>query len=237
MLRAADIASHFGNREVTVCEFGVAQGAGLLNMVELASDITRETGIKFRIFGFDTGEGLSEISGYKDHPEIWSQGDYPMFNKAELTAKLKGRADLLIGDIHDTIGGFISEHLTPAAPLGFISIDVDIYTPTKHALRCLQGASDLYTPAVSVYLDDVSTFFSNRWCGELAAVDEFNVENQLRKIDVDRTLPGHRTDRNRIWFERMYVCHVLDHVARSKADPARRTKTTPGGHIPERVLL
>ena len=237
MLRAADIASYFGKQEVTVCEFGVAQGSGLLNMVELAHDITRETGVRFRIYGFDTGEGLTEIGGYKDHPEIWSEGDYPMFNKAELLDKLQGRAELVIGDIQDTVGGFVDHDLTSAAPLGFVSIDVDIYSSSKHALTCLQGRPDLYTPAVSVYLDDVSTYFSNRWCGELAAVDEFNAENKLRKIDVDRTLPGHRTDRDRIWFERMYVCHVLDNAARSRVDPARSTKTTPGGHVPERVLL
>lgn len=237
MLRAADLASYFGKREVTICEFGVAQGAGLLNMIELAQEITQETGVKFRIYGFDTGEGLTEIVGYKDHPEIWSQGDYPMFNKAELINKIQGRAELIIGDIQHTIDDFVSTQLDADAPLGFVSVDVDIYTPSKHALKCLQARPELYVPAVSVYLDDVSTFFSNRWCGELAAVDEFNVENALRKIDVDRTLPGSRTDRGSIWHNRMYVCHVLDHDARTRVDANRGTKRTPGGHIPDRVLL
>jgi hypothetical protein len=237
LLRAADIASFFGKSETTVCEFGVAQGNGLLNMVELAQRITDETGIRFRIFGFDSGEGLTEIAGHKDHPEIWSKGDYPMFNKEELTDKLQGRAELIIGDIKDTVHGFVDSDLDPDSPLGFVSIDVDIYSSTAYALTCLLGGHELYTPAVSVYLDDASTFFSNRWCGELAAVEEFNAANELRKIDVDRTLPGSRTERGEVWFERMYVCHVLDHDARTRVDPTRRTKMTPGGHIPERVLL
>ena len=236
LLRAADIASYFGRRETTVCEFGVAQGHGLLNMVDLAQSIAAETGVGFRIYGFDSGEGLTEITGYKDHPEIWSKGDYPMFNKQELVGKLQGRAELIIGDIRDTLQGFVGS-LESEAPLGFISIDVDIYSSAKYALGCLLGRAELYNPAVSVYLDDVRTFFSNRWCGELVAVEEFNGENQWRKIDIDRTLPGRRPEREQGWFEQMYVCHVLDHDARMRADSKRSTKIRAGGNIPERVLL
>jgi hypothetical protein len=115
-------------------------------------------------------------------------------------------------------------------------VDVDIYSSAKYALGCLRGSGDLYNPAVSVYLDDVATFFSNRWCGELAAVEEFNLENQLRKIDTDRTLPGRRPKQDQNWYQRMHVCHILDHEARTLVDSQRTTKLTPGGHIPERVL-
>lgn len=54
MLRAADVAKYFGKKEVTVIEFGVASGAGLLNMIEVAPQIERETGVQIRIVGFDT---------------------------------------------------------------------------------------------------------------------------------------------------------------------------------------
>ena len=36
MLRAADCAKYFGHESVTVIEFGVASGAGLLNMTDLS---------------------------------------------------------------------------------------------------------------------------------------------------------------------------------------------------------
>src|SRR5688572_26269445 len=55
MLRAADCAKYFGKTRVTAIEFGVASGAGLLNMADLAQLIRAETGIEFRIVGFDTG--------------------------------------------------------------------------------------------------------------------------------------------------------------------------------------
>ena len=55
MLRAADVAKYFGKQCVTVIEFGVASGAGLLNMADLAPVVEKETGIGLRIVGFDTG--------------------------------------------------------------------------------------------------------------------------------------------------------------------------------------
>src|SRR6266404_6525062 len=70
MLRASDLAKYFGHKCVTVVEFGVASGAGLLNMVSLAPQISEESGIDFRIVGFDTGRGLPPVHGYKDHPEL-----------------------------------------------------------------------------------------------------------------------------------------------------------------------
>ena len=47
VLRAADVARYFGLDAVTVCEFGVASGDGLVNLVEVAELVTRETGIEF----------------------------------------------------------------------------------------------------------------------------------------------------------------------------------------------
>lgn len=231
LLRAADIARYFGHRETTVCEFGVFTGAGLLNMIELAGKLTAETGVRFRIVGFDTGAGLPAPTGFKDHPEVWSAGDYPMGSIESLAAAIKGRAELVLGDIGNTIDKFLA-NLDPAAPLGFISVDVDIYSSAKNALRCLRGEPRLYTPAVGVYLDDVGHYFANRWCGELAAIEEFNAENALRKIDRDRT----RRHRKHGWFEGMHVCHVLDHPARNAPDPARPEKIRTGGNLPPGVF-
>ena len=76
ILRAADLARFLGKTRATVCEFGVATGNGLLNMVELAELIRAETGVEIRVVGLDTGAGLPTVAGYKDHPEIWSAGDF-----------------------------------------------------------------------------------------------------------------------------------------------------------------
>ena len=214
LFRATEVAKFFGKSQVTVCEFGIAAGDGLLNMAALCNLISEETKIGFRIVGFDTGEGLPEIEGYKDHPEIWSAGDFTMPSRDELVKKMDGRAEIIFGDIKDTVKPFLND-LNQNAPLGFIAVDVDTYSGAKSVLRCLTGPPELYNPAVSIYCDDISFFFANDWCGELAAVREFNAENAMRKIDRDRSLPGTRPVRSRGWHQHMFICHILDHQARN----------------------
>ncbi|MGO9826839.1 MAG: hypothetical protein ACLP0B_25650 [Steroidobacteraceae bacterium] len=103
--------------------------------------------------------------------------------------KLGGRAEIIWGDIADTIGSF-TDSINDAAPLGFISVDVDIYSATTMALRCLTGRPEKYNPGTSMYFDDVSFFFANDWAPELVAIAEFNEQHELRKIGLDRSLPG-----------------------------------------------
>ena len=215
MLRAADLARFVGVNEVTVCEFGVATGNGLMAMVSLAERLQPETGVQFRIVGFDTGAGLPQIGGFEDHPELWSAGDFSMENKETLIKELSGRAELIFGDIKDTVPGFLSS-LSKRAPLGFVSVDVDIYSASRSALGCLLGPAECYVPAVSMYFDDVSFFFANRWCGELRAIDEFNEQNQMRKIDHDRSKRFRTSNGSETWYGSMYVAHILDHECRSR---------------------
>jgi hypothetical protein len=215
MLRAADTALFFGHKSVTVCEFGVASGWGLLNMIKVSELIHSETGIKFRIVGFDTGAGLPAVHGYKDHPELWSGGDFAMGDTDALKAKISGKAELILGNINDTINGFVST-LSAGSPLGFVSVDVDIYSGTVAALKVLSGDVNCYLPAISFYLDDVSSYFSNEACGELAAVLEHNESHPIQCIHADRSLPGLRPQRTEGWYRHMYVCHMLEHSARNK---------------------
>lgn len=217
MLRAADMALLLGKRGVTVCEFGVASGSGLLNMLDLASAITAETGVRFRVVGFDTGRGLPEVGDYRDHPEAWATGDFPMGDASRLQRMVAERGgELILGDIGETIGPFM-ETLDSGFPLGFVSIDVDIYSATKSAFRCFEGEAELYCPVVSIYFDDIVGFFANEWCGELLAIREFNATEGLpRKIDHDRSLPGDRPMRDADFYEHMYACHILDHPLRNR---------------------
>ena len=64
VLRAADIAKKQKLRSVTIAEFGVATGAGLLNLCRLAELTTKATGVEVRVVGFDTGQGLPPPSDY-----------------------------------------------------------------------------------------------------------------------------------------------------------------------------
>src|SRR3989338_5359849 len=55
---ACDIAKREGVKKLVLIEFGVAAGAGLFNMVDIAGQLTKETGMEFTIVGFDTGTGM-----------------------------------------------------------------------------------------------------------------------------------------------------------------------------------
>lgn len=215
VLRAADVARFCGKKAVTVCEFGVAHGRGLENLAEVAGLVRAETGVEVRVFGFDTGGGLPEVVPVLDHPELWSTGDFPMVDRDALHRRLNGRAKVIYGDIADTIDEFV-RGLSADAPIGFVSVDVDIYTGAKSALRVFDGPPDRYLPGVSTYFDDLTFFFANRWCGELLAIDEFNNSHDRRKIDIDRSLPGRRPVAATNWYRCMYVCHVLDHELRQR---------------------
>jgi len=163
--------------------------------------------------GFDTGKGLPSLEGYKDHPELSRPGDFATEDKEGLVRRLDGRAQMIWGDIAKTVGPF-TDAVDSTAPIGFVSIDVDLYSATTHALRCLTQSPEKYNPAVSLYFDDVSFFFANEWCGELAAISDFNAHHQLRKIGIDRSLV--RRPLVDYWYSRMYVCHILDHELRQR---------------------
>ena len=45
---------------------------------------------------------------------------------------------------------------------------------------------------------------------QLAAIAEFNEEHELRKIGLDRSLPGRRPLMSTSWYSKMYVCLTGD---------------------------
>src|SRR6478735_5570445 len=49
VLRAADLAKESGIEEFTAIEFGVATGAGLLNMAHIARKVTKITGVRINV--------------------------------------------------------------------------------------------------------------------------------------------------------------------------------------------
>jgi hypothetical protein len=219
LLFAADAARRFGKRAVTVIEFGVAGGAGLLNMCRIAERTRKATGIAFHVFGFDTGIGMPRAIDYRDLPESFQEGDFPM-DVSKLRRSLPSFANLIIGDVETTIPDFL-ETITEAAPIGFVAVDVDYYSSAKKVLQILAGHSGLYLPIVPIYLDDIGVDGSNPWTGELLAVSEFNDENRLRKIAPFTLLRSRRIFKNPQWIDRMYAAHIHDHVLRSPA--IRRT--------------
>jgi hypothetical protein len=138
LLTAADDAIQHGYNRVTVIEFGVANGAGLLNICSLAGKIAEATGVSFNIVGFDNVSGMPPLRDYRDHPELYQPGWYPMQAPDRLQASLPSNARLILGDLASTVPAFLSDR--PAdAPIGFVSLDVDYYWSAVEALKCFAG--------------------------------------------------------------------------------------------------
>lgn len=214
ILKAADLAKAQGVSTISVIEFGVASGAGLLNMVRLAEKVTKLTGIGIRIYGFDSGTGMPPPVDYRDHPDQYQTGDFAM-QRDMLESRLPPNAKLVVGELKDTVDGFLKS-LPGSEPIGFVAIDVDYYSSTKDAMRVLQGTPEQYLPLAVVYCDDTFLEVHNSWCGELLAINEFNDENAMRKIERYRFFENFRIFKNAIWVKQMFQLHVLDHPTRNR---------------------
>src|SRR3984885_5601214 len=108
LLKTADLAKAQGLKSVTVIEFGVAAGAGLMNICNIARKITRLTGVEFQIFGFDSGQGMPPPRDHRDHPEVFSEGSFPLIDRGALIRALPRNARLILGDIQETLPHFIA---------------------------------------------------------------------------------------------------------------------------------
>jgi hypothetical protein len=223
LLKTAELAMAQGLKSVTVIEFGVAAGAGLVNICNISRNITKLTGIDFQIIGFDSGVGMPPPRDHRDHPEVFSEGSFPLIDRSALMRALPHNAKLILGDIQETLPDFMAG-LSASSPVGFVVIDVDYYWSAKECLKVFLGEADNYLPWTLVYLDDIGFESSNPWAGELLAVREFNEENEMRKIHLFEGLRHKRLFKHTSWFDQVYLLHVLDHGRRSVRGAPKEVK-------------
>jgi hypothetical protein len=237
LLTAADVARFAGVGRITAAELGVAEGDGLRNLAELAAEVTAETGVQIDVVGFDSGAGLPPPADARDHPEIWAHGDFAMPDPARLRAGLPEGTDLVIGPVAETVPAFLPS--LDGRPLGFVSIDLDLYRSTRDALVLAQTDAARLLPVVVCHFDDVlggtgriGSLFRTEAAGQLLAIREFNAAEERhgsqRHLDPIRILRHRRPLDREPWLERMYALHVLDHPFR--AAPAARPARSMSEH-------
>src|SRR4051812_46205708 len=98
------LAKRLGYQQVSVVEFGVAGGNGLVNLEFHAKNVSQILGIGIDIYGFDSGAGLPEPTDYRDLPYHWKSGFFNM-DLPKLRARLTS-AKLVLGDIRNTATNF-----------------------------------------------------------------------------------------------------------------------------------
>jgi hypothetical protein len=205
ILFAAEQAKQLEISHISVIEFGVAGGAGLLIMQQHAETAAREFGVAISVFGFDLGIGLPQAQDFRDHPDLWRAGDYPM-DATKLRAQLHRNTLLVLGDVAQTVPDFV-EHQT--CPVGFVSVDLDLYSSTQNALHLFSLPKRQMLPHTPVYFDDVLLPVNHRFAGELLAIRDFNTENENVKIDNWRGLKGRSAFPESPWLDAMYMAHDL----------------------------
>jgi hypothetical protein len=211
LLTAADQAAEQGLKAFTAVEFGVAAGEGLLNLCSLARCVELATGIAINIAGFDSGCGMPPPTDYRDHPEEFQFGDFPM-DHDRLRARLPPNCQLILGPVNQTVRAFLADNLNGEAPLGFAAFDLDYYTSTREALALLadpEASKYLFLPIL--YFDDIVLPNYNEWAGELLAVREFNHCHELRKVEAYRFLRSRRIMKNARWIDQIFLLHLFDH--------------------------
>ena len=206
---AAVLAKRLGISEISVVEFGVAAGRGLVKLERLAWAIGAEVGVSIATYGFDSGAGMPRPVDYRDLPHVWGEGFYQM-DEQILRARLK-KARLLLGDVSATVPAALAAGDMP--PVGFVAFDLDYYSSTMAAFRIFEGKPESRLPRVQCYFDDISWpdfGCHNEYVGELLAINEFNEAHPTMKVCP---IAHFRTQRQRPanWNEQIYVCHDFAH--------------------------
>jgi hypothetical protein len=208
LLNGARLAKKLGLKRISVLEFGVAGGRGLLNLEYHAREIAQELEIEIEIYGFDTGYGLPKPLGYRDLPYHWKEGFFAM-NMEKLQTRLT-KAKLVLGEIEKTAQNFFTEY--DPAPVAAIMHDFDFYSATAAALKMFEAPEKYFLPRVFCYFDDIvgsETELYNDYTGERLAINEFNRTHDTKKLAVAYQFLAHSI--RQTWHNQIFIYHDFGH--------------------------
>ena len=204
-LCGAFLAGNLGMPRMSVIEFGVAGGNGLLDLESIAAEVERLSGVTIDVYGFDTGHGLPRPKDHRDLPQLWREGQYGM-DVGALQKRLT-RAKLILGPVSKTVPTFID---AGPAPVGFVVFDLDYYSSTIDAFRLFNAEAALILPRVTCYFDDVMGFSYGDFNGERLAISDFNGASATRKFSKIYGL-RYLLNMDEKWTEMMQMLHAFDH--------------------------
>jgi hypothetical protein len=222
VLQGAHLGNALGFDRISVIEFGVAGGNGLVALDRIAERVGAILNVEIDVYGFDTGVGLPKPTDYRDLPSLWAEGAFAM--DVERLERRLARAHLVLGPVEKTLAEFIA---SSPAPVGFISFDLDYYSSTMQAFKLLDAHEKLLLPRIYCYFDDILGHIYSDFTGERLAIREFNAGHTARKISpiygLKYFLPKPLDQQE--WAEMFYLAHLFDHPLYSAHDglvkPAR----------------
>lgn len=206
--QAAQLASRLKQPRISVVEFGVAGGNGLVWMERHAEEVEKIFDVKIDIYGFDTGEGLPHPQDYRDLPYHWEGGMFKM--DVDALKKKLTRATLILGEVSETLPSFC-ETYNPA-PIAAVSHDMDFYSSTMAALKLFSVDEKYLMPRIFCYFDDTmggDTELYSDYTGQRLAIGDFNEANPHRKVAVPYYLRA-KHDLGP-WVHQIWIGHLFDH--------------------------
>ena len=209
IFNAAQLASRLGYSKISVIEYGVAGGNGLISLEDHACEVEKLFPVKIEIYGFDTGKGLPAPKDYRDLPYHWKEGFFQI-EEEKLRRKLK-RAKLVLGEIEKTSKTFFEDY--EPAPIGAIVHDFDFYSSTAAALRMLNADEKFFLPRVFCYFDDTigdEIPLYNDFTGQRLAINEFNRETEAIKLCIPYYFMLGKYP-PRPWHHQIWICHFFKH--------------------------
>lgn len=209
---AARQARDMGYHRISIIEFGIASGQGLIALEECVQPIFREFGVQIEIYGFGLLSGLPATSDPKDVPYLYEEG-FHKTDVAQVSANLK-HTTLVIGDVRQTIPEFGSTY--EPAPIAGIIFDLDYYTSTIGAFSIFDSAPEFRLPRIVCYFDDLEFQYS----GESQAIVDFNNQTNTRAIGkkYGSSWPNMR---NHPFYESIFEFHDFEHPRYGELIPAR----------------
>jgi hypothetical protein len=217
VLHGVYLARTIGIKRVSVIEFGVAGGNGLISLERIAEKVEEIFGVGIDVYGFDVGTGIPRPQDYRDLPNLFVEGAFLMDEK-ELRKRLK-RTQLILGLVEETVPKFVD---SGPAPVAFISIDLDYYSSTMHGLKLLEANQSLLLPRIHCYFDDMTGYTFSEYTGERLAISEFNNSHEMRKISqiygLKYFLPAPYFHSQVFWPEQFYMAHIFDHDLYGRSD-------------------
>jgi hypothetical protein len=227
VLHAARLANVLGIGRISVLELGVAGGRGLLALEKASIYAEEAYGVGIDVYGFDSGSGLPKPTDFRDCPNLFLEGQFPL-DDARLEPRLE-KAELILGLVDQTVPQFLERR---PAPIGFVSFDLDLYSSTAVALRAFEGDAELLLPRVHCYFDDITGFTYADHNGERLAISEFNAAHELRKLSPIYAVEFYVPERESraMWPRKLYLAHIIDHPRYSDYDGlVRREAAGTGG--------
>lgn len=228
VIQAAYLATSLGVERVSLLEFGVGRGDGLVLLERAARLVGRRLGVELDVAGFDIGTGVPEPEDPRDVPNTFVPGLYRM--DLDATRARLDRAQLVVGEIGVTVPRFLAED---PAPVGFAAFDFGSYHGTLAALAVFDAPAELLLPRAFCYFANILGFTFGNCVGERLAIADYNARSASRQISPIFGLRhfAPRRFRNAAWPERYHMAHRLDHPSYGTHDGFLRH--TPDSYKPE----